>query len=218
MHCYTIRFCGVGDPEKHPCRSILPIPEGNGIKTEVMSCSMMKENAGYAMIRITNENGEDIPEGIFRTESGRCSITMCNSKLYLAIVINDHCELSALVNASGCFLMSAVPVSENETEWTLIGPSSRALHGLLGKMRDRGYEPEVVSSEKLSSMVVLTPREEECFGLAWSMGYYDIPKQTNLDEMCRVVGCSKSTLDVTLRSAERRIFEFYRLMNNRIVG
>ena len=62
----------------------------------------------------------------------------------------------------------------------------------------------------MSIKATLTPKQEAYFETAMDLGYYDIPKRITLDELCAILGCSKSTLNVSLRTAESNIFHFYR--------
>jgi predicted DNA binding protein len=41
--------------------------------------------------------------------------------------------------------------------------------------------------------------------MAFELGYFDIPSRITLDELASRVGCSKSTLNIILRRAERKI-------------
>ena len=57
------------------------------------------------------------------------------------------------------------------------------------------------------------PKQDMYFTAAWEAGYYDIPKRISLDELAENLGCCKSTLNVTLRAAERNVFELYMAAN-----
>ena len=126
------------------------------------------------------------------------------------MVINRRCLLSGLINRAGCFLSSAVPKTDTLIEWTIIGPDSARIHDLFTDMRNNGYSFELISSSALSTSATLTPKQERYFNTAMDLGYYDVPKRINLDDLSRILGCSKSTLNVALRTAESNIFHFYR--------
>lgn len=78
-------------------------------------------------------------------------------------------------------------------------------------MRAHGYSFEILSSQVASPDVTLTPKQEAFFEAAMDLGYYDVPKRIGLDELSKILGCSKSNLNVILRTAERNIFDFYRM-------
>jgi len=216
MHCYKILLDRTNNIEEHPCHSILPIEFGTeGISLQILTCSMLNESTGYSIIKITDETGEKIREGNYKAEYGECNINKLFSKCYFALVINKRCLLSKLINESGCFLTSAIPKTDTLIEWTLIGPNSEALHTLAKKMRDSGYKFELISSENLVAKMTLTPKQEEYFNIAMNLGYYDVPKKIGLDEMSKILNCSKSTLNVILRTAEKKIFDYYRVSAGR---
>lgn len=172
---------------------------------------MMDESSGYSMIRIRDPAGS-VEEGRYEFDHGEASITRLSSGTYMAMVTNRRCLLSSLINRLGCFLLSAVPRTDTLIEWTLVGPTKARLQQLFAEMRANGYVFEIESSTPAADFASLTPKQEEHFEKAMDLGYYDIPKRIGLDELSKVLGCSKSTLNVSLRSAERSIFEFYRIM------
>ncbi|MDC7950554.1 helix-turn-helix domain-containing protein [Methanomassiliicoccaceae archaeon COG_1] len=195
--------------EENPCRGILPMEVGNkGIGVEVLTCSMKGEGAGQSMIKITDEN-DDVSVGYTVTGDGECNIVRSKEGVYVATVVNRRCLLSNLISRANCSLSAAVSRSETLTEWTLIGPTENAVFELLQSMRQHGYHIKLLFIRKSSPKVVLTRKQEHYFNTAMGLGYYDIPKRTGLDGLCRVLGCSKSSLNVVLREAERKIFLCY---------
>lgn len=212
MHCCKILLDRSLMNEEHPCHSMLPFEFSSAdIGIKVLTCSMMDDNSGYSMIQITDENNS-VVEGYHKADHGECTITKTANNRYIAMIVNRKCTLSAIINRHGCFLSSAVPRSETLIEWTIIGPNSRKIHDLIADMRSEGYNVGMVSSESHEVVSTLSPKQESCFDMAMDLGYYDVPKRISLDELSRIIGCSKSTLNVTLRTAEKKIFDFYRVV------
>lgn len=210
MHSCRILLDRSNNSEEHPCHSLIPIDlESEGLDVRILTCSMLEHGAGYSMINIFDGSGK-LEEGKYDSEGGSCSITRMSKDRYMAMVVNKRCLLSGLINSSGCFLSSAIPRTDTLIEWTIIGPDSCAIHELFEKMRRNGYSFEVLSSGSVSISATLTPKQESYFNTAMDLGYYDIPKRITLDELSKVLGCSKSTLNVALRTAENSIFRFYR--------
>lgn len=220
MHCCRILLDRSKNIEEHPCHSLLPLDiDDEDIDVQVLTCSMLEHGAGYSMIRIIDKTGK-IEEGRYEKETGTCSIAQMSKNHYMAMVTNRRCFLSNLITQSGCFLSSAIPKSDTLIEWTIIGPDSTTIHNLFASMRDSGYSFELISSNNMSIKATLTPKQEAYFETAMDLGYYDIPKRITLDELCAILGCSKSTLNVSLRTAESNIFQFYRDLcrSNRFIG
>ena len=192
-----------------PCHRFLPITIGDeGLSVRIITCNVLDEHTGSALIRI-NGCGDDLQPGHTETPYGECSIIKARSGQYLAMVTNRACPLAKIVGSSGCILTSAYPKTDSLIEWTLIGSTSTKIHELLRTMRDQGYEFELISSEGVKALPTLSPKQDMYFTAAWEAGYYDIPKRISLEELAETLGCSKSTLNVTLRAAERNVFELY---------
>lgn len=212
MHCCRIMLDRSRNHEEQPCHRFLPVDiESDEIDVQILTCSMMDKGAGYSMIHVTDRSGS-LEEGDYDYPGGSSTVTRISRNGYMAMVTNRCCMLSRLINRSGCFLSSAVPRSDTMIEWTIIGPSSAQVHGLLSDMRDNGYSLELISSTTVTEFATLSPKQQIYFNTAMDLGYYDVPKRIDLYELSRILGCSKSTLNVSLREAERKIFEFYRVM------
>lgn len=210
MHCCKILLDRTKNIEEHPCHSLLPIMfDDDDVDVRILTCSMLDQTTGYSMIRISG-GADGIEEGRTVSDFGECTVTKLGNSQYMAMVINRRCLLSGLINRAGCFLSSAVPRTDTLIEWTIIGPDSARIHDLFTDMRNNGYSFELISSSALSTSATLTPKQERYFNTAMDLGYYDVPKRINLDDLSRILGCSKSTLNVALRTAESNIFHFYR--------
>jgi DNA-binding transcriptional ArsR family regulator len=53
----------------------------------------------------------------------------------------------------------------------------------------------------------LTGKQAEVLRLAYSMGYYDVPKKVGIDEIARLLGKDKGTVGEHLRRAEKHVFD-----------
>jgi len=195
--------------KEHPCHRFLPIDiSSKGVEVDIQNCAMSAEGSGHSFIRIIDPS-DSMLQGDFVYEGGRSNVTRVGMCQYTAIVNNDRCMIASVINHSGCFLTSAIPITDINIRWTLIGPDGGSLHNLFKELRENGYEFEVESIGAINQGPVLTPKQEKCFNKAVEMGYYDVPKKTDLDRIAEALGTSKSTLNVTLRTAERNIFRFY---------
>jgi len=196
--------------EEHPCRKLLPLPlDDSGISLQVVKCSSIDSLTGYSIIRIITDGNVDIPEGKHETEAGECVVEKISSSHYTASVTNRDCFLSSLFAESKCFLMSSVPAENGKVEWTVTGQDSAAVHTLTRKMKDLGYRVKFLASGKFGDEMALTPKEERYVKVAYDKGYYDVPRRIDLDGLCALLGCSKSTLNVALRTAEKKLICHY---------
>lgn len=215
QHVYCCKFIldRSSNIKEHPCHRFLPIDvDSEDIVVRVLTCSMIDDSSGYSVIGIS-DNLDKVREGHYSKEDGECDVIKVGAHRYMAIVTNRKCVLAKLINASRCLLVSAVPQTDTLIKWTIVGPSSEALHELRTTMRENGYKFETVASFSISSKVSLTSKEESAFNLAMDLGYYDVPRRIELDQISKIVDCSKSTMSVRLRGAEKKIFEFYRIFS-----
>lgn len=211
MHYVKAIFDWAVHPWGHPCHSTFPFRiDSDGMSMRVLSCSM-RETGGQSIIVIGDSFGTAI-EGHFVAKTGECTISRIDSKRLVAIVENHECPVSSVMAKYGCFLTNSVPKTDTVSEWTLVGQNKRTLKDMITAMQEGGFTIDVVEYGVVDSTPVLTSKQEECFNMAMNLGYYEIPKRIDLDKLAVILGCSKSTLNVTLRTAEKKIFDYYRLL------
>lgn len=208
-------------PDGHPCHMLLPIQfNGVGIRVEIIQCSFLSRGTGCSMIRITDMNGEHTemtdtppPSSIF----GECEIMKISNQQYMAMVTNNNCMLAGILSESGCFLTSAIPISNDDIEWTIVGPNSTYIRNLIIRMRSEGYGVKTLSTSHMDLESVLTEKQEHCLRIAYEKGYYKIPKGITLEGLCELTDCSKSTLSVLMRNAECKVITNYLSFNRNMI-
>lgn len=172
------------------------------------------------MIRITDMDGTH-SDKIDITPSysmfGECEIMKISNQQYMAMVTNNNCMLASILSESGCFLTSAIPVSNDDIEWTIVGPNSTYIHNLITRMKTEGYGVRTLSTSQMNLDSVLTEKQEHCLRIAYEKGYYKVPKNITLEELCQLIDCSKSTLSVLMRNAESRIITNYLSFNKDMI-
>lgn len=195
---------------ENACQCLLPFdPNQPGIKIQTLKCNSRGVGEGYSLMRIVTEGGIEIPTGITSGENGECSIEKISSNHYTAIITNRNCYICSLFSAHRCFLMSSVRVDSDHVEWTVAGQDSATVHSLRRDLRSRGYRVKFVASGRIGDDMALTPTEDRYVRVAYEMGYYNIPRRSDLSEISDYLGCSKSTLNVALRTAERKLVCHY---------
>lgn len=217
MHCVKLL---IGETEGgNACFRMLP-PEvrdpASGVRGEVIQCACLAGNGGCAMIRITDPDdvlADRITDRQFiENEHGECMIDRISRHQFMAMVMNNNCLLSRIMSESGCFITSAV-LEEEDICWTVVGPNSTYIHNLIDRLNREGFEPRKRSSFTTDYVALLSERQEETLRVAMENGFYEIPRRIKMEELSKMLNCSKSTLDVTLRSAERKIVTHYMLQN-----
>ncbi len=68
---------------------------------------------------------------------------------------------------------------------------------------------EILNIVKINKDEELTILQDRIVRMAWSLGYYDIPKKITIKEMSDILGIAPATLHEILKRAERKIINKY---------
>ena len=198
----------------HPCHKVLPVKfDAEGIDVEIIQCSVVGVNIGCSLIKINDNEGRYESElkgnGNISNYYGECSISKVGKNQYLATVMNNNCALARVVSESGVFLTSAKPITDDLIEWAILAPNAAYIKNFIKRVTSLGYtiNRKCITDPKVN--LKLTPKQEEIMQYAVKNGYYEIPKRITIDDICKEFGCSKSTLSVIMRTAEKKIIENY---------
>ena len=206
-----------GRPDGNPCHKLLPIKVTDpGVSIQIVQCSFLGEGAGYSLIRIYDRDGSHGSKITMNTTAslmGEYTITKVSNTQYLATVLNNNCRMAGIIAESGVFLTSATPINDVQTEWTIVSPNNTMISRLVDRLRSFGYGVVKSQSTNIDVESTLTHRQHDILQYAFDHGYYDVPKKVNVEDMSKVFNCSKSTLSVILRSAEKKIITQYLTMN-----
>lgn len=211
MHYYKIELDRSELSGQHTCRGLLPIDAKHIVATDVIRCSSQGDGGcGFSIMRVNTDSDVDLKEATYTLDGGEVQIDRISSNNYLASITNRKCFLCAMIGKCKCFLMSAVNRGD-KVEWTVIGQDSKSVRELVSLLRSKGYTVNLLAGGKFNESMSLTAKEEKYLRIAFDQGYYDVPRRTDLDTLCERIGCSKSTLNVSLRNAERKIIGNYEL-------
>ena len=210
MHYYKIELDKTEMDDQHSCRDLLPIDRDKISSTDVIKCSSSEDGCGFCIMRINTNADVDIKETVYGVNGGEVQIDKVSSNNYLATITNHSCKLCGMVSKCKCFLMSAVNKGD-KVEWTVLGQDSSCVRELVSELREKGYTVNLLAGGKYNEDMTLTSKEEKYLRIAFDQGYYDVPRRTDLDTLCERIGCSKSTLNVSLRNAERKIIRNYEI-------
>lgn len=208
------------------CFELLPEQirkEGSGARVEVIQCTCLADDGGCAMIRITDPkevlSGEISESAKYSDGRGECTIDRISPHQLVAMVMNNNCKVSRILSESGCLITSAVMEDDGNICWTIASPSAEYTRNLIDRLAEINIIVKRKSTLSANISTLLSDRQEETIRAAMENGYYDVPRKMNMEQLCKLMGCSKSTLDVTLRNAERKIMHQYLLQSrNNIVS
>ena len=119
----------------------------------------------------------------------------------------SDCRLCCALSNSDCILESARSKAEGEVEWVLVALNAKALTSLVKDLESQGCKVKVERVTQLKDSRELTEHQRRALRLAYELGYFEIPKRINLDQLAKKMEISKPTLDIVLRRAQRKLVE-----------
>jgi predicted DNA binding protein len=193
-----------------PKNIITELSSSLDVRIEVVRCQANNGNGGTSILRI--ESGPSVREQDIKEWFAQASGCMLLSLLslskgrYLATVRNSRCALCDIFVGSDCFLESASSLSDDAIAWRIFTPDNSCLKVLIKRLRQEDVGVELLSIKKATSDFELTPKQDEAIRMAYSLGYFDIPKKITLEELADRSGVSKATLNLILRRGQKKIF------------
>jgi predicted DNA binding protein len=179
------------------------------LSIRVMKCVPRSGNGGQSFLQIDGPSTmtqEALVERI-RSVEPRCNVQLSDAGpgRHVGTVEIAACAACKLVAESRCFLDSAISRENGSIQWNILAPNASDLRELVEKIKTLGGEVKVEKVSVLRTASELTVAQERVLQLAFELGYYDIPKRTNLDRLAKRLEISKATLDVMLRRAQRKL-------------
>ncbi len=114
--------------------------------------------------------------------------------------------------ASGCMTRLPIVVENGLQYHTVLAPSQDTLSELIRSLRAKFPHVRIrrlKSQPTASFRVALTEKQQEAFLLAFQSGYYEMPRKSRIDQMCKKLGIKRVAMQERLRRAERRIISEY---------
>lgn len=179
-----------------------------GTVAELIQCAGPNGENGFAMFKITDPDGalasivDQTLEG--SNDVGTFSIQRMSGRQLIAIVRNRTCTIAESISKFGCFMTSSERDDNGDFMCTVVG-NEGSIKNMIQHMRNKMFDIEVHASYNMDSSFTLAPMQEKTIKIALENGYYDIPKKTDIRELCRIMNVSRSTFDVNLRIAEKKI-------------
>ncbi len=198
---------------EHICSNFLPSLVKSGMSVNVLRCAPVGPRFGHSLVRIQG------PHELCETEMANikdrvgswCTVELSKTAPgdYIAMVSNHDCAICHLITGSHCFLESCTMKEDGTLVWNLVGPDADSIRKLIAGLKETGREVKIHCTREQESRNALTFRQKQALLMAFDEGFYDIPQRTTLQEMAPRLKCSKSTLNVMLRRAERKVLAEY---------
>lgn len=184
-----------------------------GFLVEVLRCAPMADHCGHSLMRIMGPNNLDeveLRDLMLKNEApGYFEISRTGPGTYLVMTTNKSCRLCNIIAESGCFLESATAITSDLLVWNLLSPDADSIKDLIQKIKVEHCEVSEISTHDENIKSGLTFKQMRDIHIAFEFGYFDIPQGITLDILASRLGCAKSTLDISLRRAERKMLVQY---------
>ena len=123
---------------------------------------------------------------------------------YLTVVETPVCPSYHILASSSCFILKET-VGAECLLWSVMGESAAAVNNLVEELREGGVMAAVQRMAKVARGRRLTLRQEEVLRSAYDYGFFSSPHGTSVRQLSKALGCSPSTIDRILRTAERKV-------------
>jgi hypothetical protein len=91
--------------------------------------------------------------------------------------------------------------------WTIVLPRTREALRAVTHLYTERSEPHssLLRTRQFAPRPPLSPRQSTAIETAYRLGFYDLPRRTNLGELSKTLGVSRSTVAELLRRAEAKV-------------
>ncbi|KQM12044.1 hypothetical protein AOA80_04735 [Methanomassiliicoccales archaeon RumEn M1] len=176
---------------------------------KVLQCVPADRTTGRSLLRIEALDGKAVQglEDALKSIGPDCHVDLATlgPGKHIASVTNNACLICNLLNEADCFLDLAVSQPDGKIAWSVIAPRSENIGRLITRLKEMGCEVEMLNLRDQEEDGPLTFHQEKILRTAYDMGYYDIPRTATLADLSDRLGMARSTIDVVLRRAERRL-------------
>jgi len=114
--------------------------------------------------------------------------------------------------SEGLILVSPIRYDDGATSHWIVGPEDRLMKAVERIPDGVDTSIERVGEYDLGRAPVpssLSPRQREALEVALDIGYYDVPREANRDDVAEALGCAPSTASEHLRKAEAKTVRAY---------
>jgi predicted DNA binding protein len=181
-------------------------------KIKFMDCMPWGESGGRGLLRIDGTKKE-VEEAIKKIEAHpdieKVDASTMKEGGVILTVITRKCHACRALARSECFLLSSTSTEEGDLMWRVIAPNDEAITRLVNELEEKGTSIRFMSITPIDHKEVLTTRQLSIVKKAYSEGYYDIPKKTNIQKLAKKFKISPSTLAEILQRGERKVIGLF---------
>ena len=137
------------------------------------------------------------------------SMVMIDDNHTTAIVDADKCAICKTMLNWDLFLIEAHTNGVGDIIMRLLAPDEETVSGFLGRLEADGVKFKLTKKHNLNKKKEITTRQEFVVRTALDLGFFDYPKNINLEGLSKRLNVSYVTLAEILRRAEKNIISSY---------
>ncbi len=136
-------------------------------------------------------------------EEGRFWMILIRWRPKRGSLVSHHIE------TGGGYMVDPFEFRDGKIRITFLG-NQKQMRELISRVEEHGFSCKVVSAmdakfSSISPLVYLTEKQRDILTSAFRLGYYDIPKRLDSDQLAEHLNLANSTVVEHIRKAQRRI-------------
>ncbi len=180
-----------------------------------MNCLEQKDlGNGLLQCLVEIYPGDEDPEVVSEALSKNPTVALVETiqasadRILVALQVRD-CRGCHTLAESECFMLDATAAEGAGLVWRILAPKRPAAQALVEDLKERGIEAELMAIRTAKASGMLTDRQETVMSLAYTLGYFELPKEIHLSQLAQKLGVAKSTLSEILRKGEAKVLHAY---------
>ena len=107
------------------------------------------------------------------------------------------------------FVLGASMGADGRLVQHLLVEDNGSVRQVIAALEGRGHPTELLRLGTVASERVLTPHQEDVLSIAYSHGYFDVPRGISQHDLARMFGVSISTISEALRKGQHKLMESF---------
>lgn len=129
----------------------------------------------------------------------------------------DGASIHDTVLENGCMTRLPIIISRGSQFHTILAPAQEEFTCMFNNLKERFTSVKIERVRRYPSGVIaplLTPKQTEAIRVAYTRGYYEIPRNCEVQEIAKEIGIKRVAMQERLRRAERTIMKNFVQLHN----
>jgi HTH-type transcriptional regulator, dimethyl sulfoxide reductase transcription regulator len=183
------------------------------VSIKILRCGGANQGGGVSLIRVETHEKilcSDVAgwfKGLDQSISPTC-MTIAPGR-HLLILRNPHCTLCDSFSFTKCVLSSGRSEESGSIIWNVITPDPDSFRAFIKDVRSKGAMIELQKIRRHQPKTELTNEQDRILRDAYRLGYFEVPRRITLDDLAKMNKVSKSTINLIIRRAQRKVINSY---------